>query len=111
LWSDLVTKGFQDWENVTFILDIVPVVGYWWTAAHALCREGAEEGKQWVQAKLTPILRGRVGSVLGSLKQTLAKRKLKRARRAALGSVIGFLHNHRRWLHYEEYLAAGLRKA
>jgi hypothetical protein len=107
LWS-LVRKGFQGWQNVTFVLDIMHVVGYLWVAANALFREGSEEGKQWVQAKLTQILRGRVGYVIGSLKQTLAKRTLKPSRRAALGTVIRFLHNHRRWMQYDEYLAAGL---
>jgi len=79
-----------------------------WVAATALFQEGSEEGKQWVQAKLTQILRGRVGYGSGSLKQTLAKRKLKSSRRAALRSVMRFLHNPRRWMKYDEYLAAGL---
>lgn len=107
LWS-LVRKGFEGWANVTFVLDIMHVVGYLWVAANALFREGSEEGKQWVQAKLVQILRGRVGYVIGSLKQTVAKRKLTPSRRAALGSVIRFFHNHRRWMQYDEYLAAGL---
>jgi hypothetical protein len=107
LWS-LVRKGFQDWDNVTFVLDIIHVVGYLWIAANALFRDGAAEGRQWVQAKLTQILRGRVGAVIGGLKQTGTKRKLKPAKREALGSVIRFLHNHRRWMKYDEYLAAGL---
>jgi hypothetical protein len=107
LWS-LVSKGFQGWANVTFVLDLLHVVGYLWIAANALFREGSEEGKQWVQAKLTQILRGRVGYVIGSLKQSLAKRKLRPSSREALGSVIRFLHNHRRWMKYDEYLAAGL---
>lgn len=107
LWS-LVGKGFQGWEQVTFILDIIHVVGYLWTAANALFRDGSAEGKQWVQDKLTQILRGRVGAVIGGLKQTVAKRQLKPAKREALESVIRFFHNHRRWMKYDEYLAAGL---
>jgi hypothetical protein len=107
LWG-LVSKCFKDWENVTVVLDLRHVVGYLWAAANALFREGSAEGKQWVQDKLTQILRGRVGYVIGSLKQTLAKRKLQPARREALGTVIRFLHNHRRWMKYDEYLAAGL---
>lgn len=107
LWA-LVTQCFKGWENVTFVLDIMHVVSYLWVAANALFREGSEEGKQWVQHKLTQILRGRVGYVIGSLKQTLAKRKLKKSSREALGNVIRFLHNHRRWMKYNEYLAAGL---
>jgi hypothetical protein len=66
LWS-LVSKGFQGWANVTFVLDLMHVVGYLWVAANALFREGSAEGKPWVQAKLTQILRGRVGSVIGHL--------------------------------------------
>lgn len=107
LWA-LVSKCFKGWENVTFVLDIMHVVGYLWVAANALFREGSEQGKQWVQHKLTQILQGRVGYVIGSLKQTLTKRKLKKSSREALGSVIRFLHNHRRWMKYDEYLAAGL---
>jgi len=106
--GSLVGTGFQGWANVTFVLDIMHVVGYLWVAANALFREGVEEGKQWVQDKLTQILRGRVGYVIGSLKQSVAKRPLKPARREALGTVIRFLHNHRRWMKYDEYLAAGL---
>ncbi len=86
LWS-LVGKCFKDWENVTFVLDILHVVGYLWVAANALFREGSREGKQWVQAKLTQILRGRVGAVIGGLKQTLTKRKLKPAKRSRASSA------------------------
>jgi len=107
LWR-LVRTGVQGWAHVTFVLDLLPVGGYVWVAANALFRAGSAEGKQWVQAKLTQILRGRVGYVIGSLKQTLAKRKLTPSRREALRSVIGFLHNHRGWMQYDEYLAAGL---
>ena len=107
LWS-LVTKCFKGWENVTFVLDILHVVGYLWVAANTLFREGSEEGKRWVQDKLTQILRGRVGYVIGSRKQTLAKRRLKKSSREALGSVLRFLHNHRRGMKDDEYLAAGL---
>jgi hypothetical protein len=107
-WWGLVTKSFKGWENVTFVLDLMHVVGYLWAAANALFREGSEEGKRWVQAKLTQILRGRVGYVSGSRKQTLAKRKLRPSSREALRSVIRFLHNPRRWMQYDEDLAAGL---
>lgn len=107
LWS-LVRNGFQDWDHVTFVLDIIHVVGYLWTAANALFRDGSTEGRQWVQAKLTQILRGRVGAVIGGLKQTVTKRQLKPTKREALESVIRFLQNHRRWMKYDEYLAAGL---
>jgi len=107
LWS-LAPKLFKPWKRVTCVLDIMHVMSYLWTAANALFREGSQEGKRWVQQKLTAILRGRVGYVIGSLRQILTKRQLRRSVREALAKVITFFHNHRRWMQYDVYLAAGL---
>src|SRR5262249_57386819 len=63
----LATKGFKAWKRVTFVLDIMPVVGDLWSAANARCGEASTAGKPWVQQKLTAILRGRVGDVIGGL--------------------------------------------
>jgi hypothetical protein len=107
LWS-LATKLFKAWRRRTFVLDIMHVVGYLWNAANALFGEGAKEGKRWVQAKLAEILRGRVGYVIGGLRQILTKRRLRKSVRETLAKVITFFHNHRRWMQYDAYLAAGL---
>jgi hypothetical protein len=61
-----------------------------------------------VQQQLTEILRGRVGYVIGGLRQLLTKRQLRRSVRETLAKVVTFFHNHRRWMHYDVYLAAGL---
>ena len=53
--SRLATKLFKPWKRVTFVLDIMHVVGYLWSAANALFGEGSKAGKRWVQAKLTEI--------------------------------------------------------
>ena len=107
LWS-LAPKLFREWRRVTCVLDIMHVVGYLWSAANALFGEGSKAGKRWVQQKLTEILRGRVGYVIGGLRQILTKRQLRRSVRETLAKVITFFHNHRRWMHYDVYLAAGL---
>jgi hypothetical protein len=107
LWS-LATKLFQKWQRVTFVLDIMHVVSYLWAAANALHGEGSKASNRWVQAKLTAILRGRVGYVIGGLRQILTKQPLRRSQREALAKVITFFHNHRRWMQYDAYLAAGL---
>jgi hypothetical protein len=107
LWN-LATKLFKKWKRVTFVLDIMHVVSYLWAAAHALFREGSKEGNRWVQAKLTEILRGRVGYVIGGLRQILTKQQLRKSRRETLGKVITFFQNHRRWMRYDAYLAMGL---
>jgi hypothetical protein len=107
LWS-LATKLFKPWKRVTFVLDIMHVVSYLWTAANALFREESQAGQHWVQQKLTELLRGRVGYVIGGLRQVLTKRRLRKSVREALATVITFFHNHRRWMQYDAYLAAGL---
>jgi hypothetical protein len=107
LWH-LATQLFRAWKRVTFVLDIMHVVSYLWTAANALFREGAQDGKRWVQLKLTELLRGRVGYVIGGLRQILTKRPLRKSVRETLAKVITFFHNHRRWMQYDAYLAAGL---
>ena len=90
------------------MLDIMHVVGYLWSAANALCGEGSKAGKHWVQQKLTAILQGRVGYVIGGLRQILTKQPLRKSVRETLAKVITFFHNHRRWMQYDAYLAAGL---
>jgi hypothetical protein len=107
LWN-LATKLFKPWKRVTFVLDIMHVVGYLWSAANALFGEASQAGKHWVQQKLTAILRGRVGYVIGGLRQILTKQRLRKSVRETLAKVITFFHNHRRWMQYGVYLAAGL---
>jgi hypothetical protein len=106
-WS-LATKLFKPWKRVTFVLDILHVVGYLWSAANALFGEASQAGKHWVQQKLTAMLRGRVGSVIGGLRQSLTKQRLRQSVRETLANVITFFHTHRRWMQYDAYLAAGL---
>jgi hypothetical protein len=107
LWN-LATQLFPEWKRVTFVLDIMHVVGDLWAAANALFGEASQAGKRWVQRKLGAILRGRVGYVVGGLRQILTKQRLRKSVRETLANVITFFHNHRRWMQYDAYLAAGL---
>jgi hypothetical protein len=107
LWH-LATKLFKPWKRVTFVLDIMHVVGYLWAAANALFGDASQAGKRWVQAKLTEILRSRVGYVIGGLRQILPKQRLRKSVREMLAKVITFFHNHRRWMRHDMYLAAGV---
>jgi hypothetical protein len=107
LWR-LAPQLFKPWKRVTCVLDIMHVVGYLWAAANALFGEASKAGKHWVQWKLTEILRGRVGYVIGGLRQILTKQRLRKSVRQTLAKVITFLHNHRHWMQYDQYLALGL---
>jgi hypothetical protein len=107
LWR-LAPPLCKPWTRVTCVLDILPVVGYLWSAANALFGEQSKVGKHWVQQQLTESLRGRVGYVIGGLRQILTKQRLRKSVRETLAKVITFFHHHRRWMHYDAYLAAGL---
>ena len=107
LWR-LAPKLCRQWRRVTCVLDIMPVVGSLWSAATALFGEASQAGTRWVPQKLTEILRGRVGSVIGGLRQLLTQRQLRRSVRETLANVITCFHNHRRWMQDDVYLAAGL---
>ena len=99
---------FKPWKRVTGGLDLLPVVGSLWRAAHALCGEQSQVGKHGVPQKLTEIRRGRVGDVSGGLRPILTKQRRRQSVRETLATVLTFLHNHRRWMHDDAYLAAGL---
>lgn len=93
--------------NWVGILDIIHVAEYLWKVGNALHGEKTPEGKKWVYEHLLAILQGRVGRVIGGLKQILSKRKLKAGQRKALMEAISYFENHRKWMRYDEYLAAG----
>jgi hypothetical protein len=107
LWS-LATTRFQAWRRVTCVLDIIHVVGSRWSAANALFWEGCGAGQRWGQEKLAELRSGRVGYVIGGLRQILTKRTLRKSVREARTKVSTCFHHHRRWMQYDEYLAMGL---
>jgi hypothetical protein len=107
LWR-LAPQLFKPWKRVPCVLDIRHVVGDLWAAANALFGEASKAGQHWVQQKLTEILSGRVGYVIGGLRHILTKQRLRQSVRQPLATVLTFLHNHRRWMPYDQYLAMGL---
>ena len=103
LLSSLLTG--MNWVG---ILDIIHVAEYLWKVGNALYGENTKEGRKWVYDHLVAILQGRVGRVIGGLKQVLNKRKkLKSGQRKALQDAISYFENHQEWMRYDEYLAAG----
>ena len=105
LWTLLTSllKG-MNWVG---ILDIIHVTEYLWRVGNALYGENTDQGKKWVYDHLIAILQGRVGRVIGGLKQALKKRKLRKSHRKALQDAIMYFENHRKWMRYDQYLAAG----
>jgi hypothetical protein len=53
------------------------------------------------------LLEGRVGGVIGGLRQMLTKRVLSGSKSKTLETVIGYFENNRQNMKYDEYLSAG----
>ena len=93
--------------GVVCILDLFHVLERLWQAAHCFHPEGSEGARAFVTDRLARLLRGEVGYVIGGLKQMATKQGLGGSRRRQLTAVIGYLQGNRRFMRYDEYLAAG----
>ncbi len=96
-------------EGVTCILDLLHVMERLWKVAWCLFDEKAQkvQAERWVEDRLRMLLDGKVGLVVGGLRQTLTKRKLRGSRRKTVREVINYFDGNRHRMRYDEYLAAG----
>jgi hypothetical protein len=117
-WVVVMDGALGLWRAITLllsgvnwvgILDIIHVVEYLWKAGNALYGEGKPETQKWVYNHLLAILQGRVGRVIGGLKQVMTKREsqLSKKKQETLQSVIRYMENHKQWMKYDEYLLKG----
>jgi hypothetical protein len=102
------------WEVLRFflpgavgILDLFHVLERLWNAAHVFHAEGSTDAEEFVNGRLRMLLEGKVGGVIGSLRQRLKKHSLSGSKRRALNTVIGYFENNREHMQYDQYLAAG----
>jgi len=103
LWKKLAALRL----GVVGVLDIFHVLERLWQAAHCFHPEGSAAARAFVTDRLLRLLRGEVGYVIGGLKQMATKQHLKGAKARQLGAAIGYLERNRRFMKYDEYLAAG----
>lgn len=89
------------------ILDLFHVLEKLWLAAHCFHAEGSQAAEVFVTERLRMLLEGKVGGLIGGLRQMRTKQGLTGAKAKTLGSVIGYLENNREHMRYDEFLAAG----
>ena len=94
-------------SGVICILDIYHALEYLWLAAYCFFPEGSDEAKVFVTERLKRILEGKIGYVMGGLKQMETKGDLNKAKRTQLARVLTYFQNNRRFMKYDEYLANG----
>lgn len=94
-------------EHTIGILDIFHVLEYLWDAAHCFHPEKSQAAADFATDRLRMMLEGKVGYVIGGLRQMQTKHGLPAAKRKKLATVIGYFENNRAHMRYDEYLAAG----
>jgi len=96
-------------EGVICILDLFHVLEYLWKAAWCFFDEATQkrEAHQWVTERLRRLLEGKVGTVIGGMRQMMTKRGLKGTKRKTIRAVTGYFERNRDRMRYDEYLAAG----
>ena len=92
---------------VAIILDLWHVAEYIWEVGTALWGETAPQRNPWVEDQLRALLEGRVGRVIGGLRQRQTKGQLTAAQQRILHKAITYLDNHRHMMAYHTYLAKG----
>jgi hypothetical protein len=105
-------RALWEWQQEFFpeavgVLDIFHVLERLWLAAHCFHAEGSEAAAQFVTERLRQLLTGKVGRIIGGLRQMRTKNNLPAGKRKTLESVIGYLQNNRKHMRYDAYLAAG----
>lgn len=94
-------------RQLTVILDLIHVLEYVWDAGRALHAKDDPNVEVWVLEKLVDILLGASSRVAAGIRRSATLRQLSAKERAPIDSCANYLINHREYLHYDQYLAAG----
>ena len=100
----LTLEGYVDLQgsgDLVCIIDIYYVLQRLWDAAHCFWPEGSQEARDFVTERLERILEGKVGRVIGGLKQMGTKHKQSYSRRKQLCEAIGYLDRNRSLMKYD----------
>jgi len=89
------------------ILDLYHAMEYLWKAAYCFHAEGSPEATSFVTDRLRRILEGKIGYVVGGLRQMSTKQGLSKYKKKELSKSIGYFHNNRKYMRYDTYLSAG----
>jgi hypothetical protein len=103
LW-ELAETHFPD---AVHILDLMHVLGYLRAAVTAQHPDDDRARSVLLSAYLHLLLKGKVDTVIKSLRIRLAKNKWQGQRRKDTRAAITYFNNHRAYMRYDLYLAAG----
>lgn len=93
--------------RIVVVMDVVHVLEYLWKAAYCFYDEGSEMAQKWVTAQFKRILEGQAGSVAGVIRRKASLLKLAPSQRKGVDACARYLSNHKAYLRYNVFLAAG----
>lgn len=94
--------------SITIVLDFIHVLQYLWAASTAFHPETATEREDWVMARLYDVLRGKAVDVAAGMRRSATLRALVEKARAPVDKCADYLLAYKAYMHYDEYLRAGL---
>ena len=108
LLKEVKARHLEDRRDV-LILDIIHASEYLWDVGTALYGERGPKRIEWIEEKLYALLSGKVGYVIGGLRQRQTKNpnRLSPPQKKALERTITYFDNHRHMMHYDVYLQKG----
>jgi hypothetical protein len=109
LQLELLKCAAKDYQvELTIALDLIHVTEYLWDAARAFHAERDPAAEEWVSQRLLEILRGKSSLVAAGMRRSATKLKLAKKQRLPVDKCAAYLLKYRPYLHYDQYLAAGL---
>ncbi len=108
LLKDLKARSLEHRLDA-LVLDVIHASEYLWDVGTALYGEKGSKRIRWIEAKLYALLDGKVGYIIGGLRQMLTKNQdqLTKPQQKALEKTIIYYDNHKHMMHYEVYLKKG----
>ncbi len=89
------------------ILDLFYVMEKLWELCYFVCKEGTQESQEWVKKYLYMLLTGKVGYMIGAIKQKVTKGNFCKSKKDKIYEILMYFKKRKRYMSYDEYLLRG----
>ena len=89
------------------ILDLFHVMEKLWVLCYFFCKEGTEEAGEWVKKYLYMLLTGKVGYMIGAIKQAVTKGNFTKTKADKIYGILNYFEKRKKYMRYDEYLLRG----
>lgn len=104
----LKAMGKKHHVKLTIVMDVMHVAEYLWEASLAFYMATSPQRATWVTTRLNNVLCGKAATVAAGMRRSATLRALSAKERAPVDAAARYLRNHKQYLRYDRYLAAGL---